>query len=285
MSPEEREEAKQFAPYQIFTVTKEGSGSSQCTSFTVMLNGSKSRLERSEPISFSITFEPPVLRPLTSPKQYPIKLIRGMYAGDSEVLEGIIGDKNPSLVLIKMDDVDCCILLCEISFHLFLWKDLGEHLGLNEYVEFLRGQYGNLKYVPAFEMLKEWVKSCPNLGTLIEGLKTVNFFLDLSSWTTSYHTVRPKTLDANFMHQLAMIVQYQWKFIARILGKSEGFIDTMVSDYPNNSYEQAYQMLHQWKRQSPLQEREAYLRLFDSIHLVFEHNQVPSLKAALALLE
>ncbi len=286
MSLEQRKSAKKFAPYKIFTI-KRSSGSAGCTSFTITLNGSKSRLEIAEPISFLVLCKSPILQPPTSHKRFSIKFVQAMYTSDSPVLEGLTGHKNPSLVSMRMDNVHCCILLCEISFHLFLWKELGEYLGLEEdCIESLKYQYGNVKYVPAFEMLKQWVSdSSPDLGMLIEKLNTLGYSLDLSQWTTSYDTVRPKPMDRNFLIKLAQKIKYYWMFIARILGEPEGFIDTIISDYKNNIYEQAYQMLWQWKRHCAFQEGETYLRLFNSIHCMYEHTRVDSLNTALSWLE
>lgn len=43
----------------------------------------------------------------------------------------------------------------------------------------------------------------------------------------------------------------RWKFVARWLGLSESTITTIISDHPNESREQCYQMFMQWKSEYP----------------------------------
>ena len=238
------------------------------STFLITLHGSKSL----EVVKFKIPCRSEQL-PISSQQpttRYFIKIISEMYDSDCSVWKGLKGKCDVELV---KDDMYCCVLICEISFHLVRWKEVGLQLAMRN-IDLDVIDAKNLEYYEkAFEMLLKWLRSCntlPNLRMLIKGLNSVGYSLDESShWTTSYNTVTPKTMDATFMMHVADYIQRHWKFVACILGEERYIMDVVKHD-SDNSHEQAYYMLLQWGRHCPLDEK-AYMRLYNSIHCIHEH--------------
>ncbi len=246
------------------------------STFLIELQGSKSL----EPIMFKVPCRSPIFS--QQPSRYSIKIISEMYEGP--MMAGLKGESDRSNIILMMDDINCCVLLCEVSFHLFRWKDLGVELAMRS-IDLDELDAMNMQYSEkAFQMLAKWLSSKypQNLKTLIDGLNSVSYSLDVSDWTTSYNS-KPKTMDRKFMINLADYIKCHWKFVARILGESESTIIAVVKRDEYNLYEQAYNMLYQWERHCALPEKEAYVRLFKSVHCIHEHFPVPDyLRTALS---
>ena len=257
----------------------------------IELKGSKSLLDHSHPIGFRVSCTcDPEPTPQSGARQRSIKIIREMYDPDPkccQVVEGLSGG-DCSQILLQMSDRNCCTLLCEISFHLFDWKEVGRHLKID--IDLIQHQHvGEDFYVPAFELLSHWLSSAdptPNLQTLVDALRSCGFVLRLSGWTTSYNTIIPRELDSKARMKLAKQIIRHWKFAACLLGMSEGDIHAISSSplYFGDSWEQAYQMLLKWQKccDSP---REAYLTLFKSIHCLSDHIHKTDLKDAVKFME
>lgn len=279
------------SPYIIYDVHKDDV-TSRRTDFTITLKGSKTLLERAVSFQVPCVSEPPI-----PPQQsIEIKITREMYKSDPcycPILEGLSGtDDDRSRIFLRMDDINCCTFLCEISFHLYRWEALGLCLGLEKKdIDTINQEQQGLKvFVKAFEMLAKWLASSeyiPTLGTLINGLHSTGFeILPLLLWTTSYNSVIPKTMDPIFISHLAKRISCHWKFVARLLGVSETSIHGAVQCNQSNLDEQACMMLNEWKRHCPLGNREAYLELFNSVHCVCEHLPTDTyFKNALSYLE
>lgn len=255
-------------PLQIFEVTRQVECSD--ATFFILLYGS------TQPIKFKIhcrSQQCPIASQLPSLK-HTIKIITDMYQDDCFLMEGLNGKYDCSKIDLNLSDRKICILLCEISFNLFRWKELGLKLAISllelDKIEAMNGQY----FEKAFEMLATWLlksEKLPNLKMLVDGLRSVGYSFDLSHWTTSYGTVTHKTMDSIFMSHVAKHIQCHWKFVARLLGEPEYFIDALQNDY-KDLYNQAFAMLYQWKRRCDVpDESKVYLALFDSVHCIHEH--------------
>ena len=206
-----------------------------------------------------------------------------------EVLEG--GDY--SQVPLQRDDLNCCTLLCEISFHLARWEELArDHLGLDEIdIGIIKQEcHGFDFYVLAFEMLAKWLSStgrAANLGTLIQGLRSVGYEMRLSSLSSfcSNSAVIPGSIEQRFMLKVARNLSLHWKFVARLLGMSEVDIGS-ISRSGEGLQGQAVLMLEKWRKHSPLPPDSAYLQLFRSVQCLSEHFlHKEYLKTALFILE
>lgn len=307
---EERSEA--YIPKQEFVITRiPGHGALEQTSLTIKLKGSNS-LVRREPILFNIfcSFQPPQPPPPTQPMQPPppkkiattqkqkqphknkIKIIREMYSHNSRfapILEGSANSINSSNILLHMDDRNCCTLLCEISFHLYHWEKLGQHLNMDEtYIESLKMRHcqHRFQFRPAFEMLVEWVSKYdsmgpPNLWTLVCALGNIGYTLVPSTWSTNYAGVTPGVINEKFVAVLAPLIQYHWEFVGRLLGETETDIDSarIYNQHNCGWTDQACSMLSGWRRHSG-----DYWKLFDSIHCLHEHLNNEHLKNALHIM-
>lgn len=286
-------------PYIVYDVYKEN-GTYGHTSFTITLKGSKSLLPRPRPISFQVVcISPPSTQsstPLsTAPdKRYSIKIFRDMYETGPKccpVIEGL-GGADCSQTQLQMDgegDKNCCTLLCEISFHLPTWQEVGCHLGMEELdIDAIKEEYGKADfYVQAFELLTSWVSSSeciPYLGTLIKALHSSSYTIMLSDWSISYNAIVPRNMDKKLMLKLAKLIRCHWKFVARFLGMRKEEIDS-IDLSTHTLCDKAYEMLWEWQRHCPLGPEDAYLKLFSSVHCVSEHINKPYLKAAVKSLE
>lgn len=211
-----------------------------------------------------ISKNPPLLQ------KYCIKIISEMYDNDCSIMKGLKGEHDRSGVYLVKDDVHCIILLCEISFHLFHWKDVGLQLAMRK-VDLDVIEAKNIEFFEkALEMLMKWltVKTQPNLQTLIQVLNSFSYSLQVSSYWTTSCTVRPKTMDTHFLINVADYIQRHWKFVAYILGE-ERYIMDAEREGRDSYHEQACKMLINWRKH--YDQENAYIKLFNSIHCVYEH--------------
>ena len=116
-----------YPPYIIYTVTKEGIPIGD-TSFSISLSGSQSLLRKCEAIAFNVPCHLEPNPPLPQPRT--IRIIRDMYTENSAIVEGLSGRLDCSMIRLDIGDSDTCTLLCEISFHLHSWGNLGQYLGM-----------------------------------------------------------------------------------------------------------------------------------------------------------
>lgn len=265
MPKEDRESATLFLPFIMYEVSKDNITASR-QHCTIKLNGSKSLLEH-EPVSFQVP-----LQCEPQPQPNTIKIIREMYKPGSDfapIVEGLSGNCGDcSEILLHVGDVNCCTLLCEISFHLYRWEDLGRNLRMKEQdIQVIKRQYQSRLFESAFQMLIKWATRTPSLGMLIEGLRSIGTTLELSSWSVTC-TIRQKTMDEVFFAKLVKSIPIcHWEFVARLLGESESAISGRSEC---DVYEQAYQMLWQWKRQH-IECIETYTELVKAVHCVKQH--------------
>lgn len=220
-----------------------------------------------------------------------------MYSEKSAIIEGLSGRLDCSKVRLNIEDSDTCTLLCEISFHLHLWKNLGQHLGMTaEEVEVVICTYENSTYFrePAYQLLKKWLESdwvkskeMPTLQKMVDSLLCIDLQLQLSTWNTLYSEItrRMENLDTP---QLAYHIQRHWRSLSRLLG-FEATIDTVVQHEGSTLVGQACYMIEQWKKRiiddGPLRYT-GQLRtmdVFNALHCVHEHLYDNSLKNAILL--
>lgn len=275
-------------PYIVYAANKEGHPIG-FTGFSISLNGSQS-LGKHESIAFEVPCHMEPHPPLPEPNT--IKIIREMYTKDSPIVEALSGNRDCSL---DSGDANSLTLLCEISFHLYRWENLGQHLGMAaQDVEVIKCNYERSTYFhePAFQLLAKWLKSTktPTLKKIKDSLLCIQFRLQLSTWTTSYHSITRSIHDIHIPY-LANHIQRHWRSIARLLGESEANIDAAIQherDY--TILEQACYMIEQWKTRviddGSCHYTAAQLTtmdIFNGLHCLNEHIYDESLENALKL--
>ena len=282
MSPEERQRNRLFLPCIKYEVSKNNATSTQrCI---IELKGSISSLAH-KPVSFQVALWcEPQNRP--APELNTIKIIREMYR-TSSILEALSENCGCSDILLCTTDVDCCTLVCEISFCLDRWEDLGRNLRMREQdIRVIKCQYQwRSLFEAAYQMLTKWiVRSIPNLGMLIEGLRSINTTLEVSSVPVTWSSaIKLKPMNEVFVKNLAQTILCNWKFIARLLGESETDICQAVGRSEHDIHEQAYQMLWKWKRQR-IENMETFEELARAIHCMRQHTHDMTLDEAVELL-
>lgn len=274
-------------PCVVFTASNERQ-TQEYTHFSISLRGSQSQMEHKSIVfevppfhlqphpSFQQPHPPP--HPPLHPQLEPIKIICNMYEPGSPIIEALFGRHDCSVTILSMDDVNCCTLLCEISFHLWQWEALGHHLGLEAHdIEKVKCQHSTYFFEYSFRMLATWLSGNPNcnLQQLINGLHSIRQSLQVVKWTSLYSL--PKHMKDIFVLKLANLIQCHWKFVARLLGLSIE-IDAIVQRDLNNLSEQAVQMIHKWVSCGG-----SSAKLFDSVHCIHEHVHYNALENALKL--
>jgi hypothetical protein len=258
------------------------------TEFSILLNGSQSLGSR-RPISINLPchFEPhPPIKTAGT-----VKIIREMYRENSPIIGGISGNMDCSAIMLVTGDADTHTLLCEISFQLYFWEAMGQHLHLSEHdVEVIKCEYHGKFQERAFRMLFKWLESTntPTLKGIIDGLNHCQSRLILSTWTITYNTVT-HGLNDMISVRLGYHIQCHWKFISRLLGEPESTIQAVIideRDYPIEN--QACKMINQWKKRL-IDGPKRYpgqlttMDVFNAIHCVNEHIYHLSLENALKL--
>lgn len=289
MSPVERQENRRFLPCIKYDVYKSNSSSTQYC--TIELKGSISS-QPQMPVSFRVALicEPPppplLLAPPTAPRLNTIKIIRELYRTSSNcmpILEALSGSCDCSDISLCTSDVNCCTLLCEISFCLDQWEDLGRKLGMEEQdIQVIKRQYQwESLFESAYQMLTRWiVSSVPCLEMLVKGLHSINIALEISSFPMTCFEPRP--MSEVFVTNLAKNILCYWKFIARLLGESETDICQAVRRSDHDVHEQAYQMLWKWNRQQ-IGDMDTFEELTRAIHCVKQHTRDGTLDGAVEL--
>ena len=287
LSHEQRKLAK--PPYIIYTVTKKGVPID--TIFSISLSGSQS-LRKREAIAFNVPCHlepnPPLLQPRT------IRIIRDMYTENSAIIEGLSGRLDCSTIMLAIRDSDTCILLCEISFHLHSWRNLGQHLGMEVHdVEVVKCTYENSTYFrePAYQLLRKWLESAemPTLQKLVDGLLSVQLHLQLTTWNTLYNGISRRMEDIRTEY-LGFHIQRHWKSISRLLGESEATIVDAVQHEKGLSFaDPACYIIDQWKKRVIDDGPSSYaaqlrtMDVFNGLHCVHEHLREDCLKNAISL--
>lgn len=218
--------------------------------------------------------------------------------GYSPIVKALSGELNSSTIMLRLDDIYCSILVCEISFHLHRWKELGQHLGMaKEEVDVVscNNEQSTYFHEPAFQLLATWLQQStepPTLERLVNGLGLIGIKLQLSTWTNSFYSIT-RSLNTILTLHLAERIQRHWKFIARLLGESETSIHATIK-YEEGStvLAQASHMVEQLKKRTvdglPQTEelRQTALttqKVFTSLHCVSEHLYDQCLDNALTL--
>ncbi len=104
---------------------------------------------------------------------------------------------NSKPMVMSVANINCCTLLCEISFHLCEWKKLACFFNMEEN-DIMELEYDykkhHTRHETALKMLEKWIlkkkmfNPPPNLGQLRDGLNSIGITLVVSPWKVHYNT-------------------------------------------------------------------------------------------------
>ncbi len=266
-----------FIPYSIYPIDE----SAKITDFRVRLQGSLDCILWEKEVEIRFIMEPntPPRQTVANVNGNKILIICDMYEKDSPFLEAICGRGSHGLEL-TLDNYECCLLLCEISFHLPNWAQLASLLGFHQQdIDGLRQTFqGKYAFEAAYNMLALWITrsdTFQTFGMLVGVLHQCNLELEKGTWKVNNITCSC-TFNVFKEHRLTDLsrkIVFVWKFVGRLVGMKDYEIDEVELDYKQMKVrEQAYQMLWVWKR-TCVDQNEFHLseKLFKALHCISDH--------------
>ncbi len=268
-------------PYITYSLYPLDDESAKITDFRVGVQGSLDCILWEKEIEIRFIVEPnrTPRQTVASADRSTILIICDMYEKNSPIIEAICGRGSHGLEL-TLDNYECCLLLCEISFHLPNWAQLASLLGFHQQdIDGLRHTFqGKYAFEAAYNMLALWTKKEPTVRTfsmLVGVLHQCNLELKEGTWkvnidTSSCHfgVFHEHKLE-DISHKIVLL----WKFVGRLVGMKDTVIDGVELDHKTMKVrEQAYQMLREWKRTSDIQnEFKLNMKLFKALHCISDH--------------
>ncbi len=263
-----------YIPYSIYPMDE----TAKITDFRVRVQGSLDCIIWENEVEIRFLVEPSITRKLVAKNdRNKIVIIRDIYGKDSPIIEAICGRGNLELEL-ALDNYECCLLLCEISFHLPNWAQLASLLGFHQQdIDGLRQTHqGKYAFEAAYNMLVMWITRADNfLSTLVHVLRQCNLELKLGTWKMNNNTYNCtfNVFYGNKLAELSRKIVFMWKFVGRLVGMRDFTIDEVELDHKTMKVrEQAYQMLWEWRKTSTDQ-NEFHLseKLFKALHCISDH--------------
>ena len=246
--------------------------------FTITLQGSWIPLVRRE-ASMGFVCAIRESRPVsiqTKKEHKVILLVSEMYGKTSSFICAIQGkDLDYKLTL---ESYECCVLLCELSFHLPNWAKVGYELGIDkEETSRLRTALdGEYAYEATHAMLCLWIERSshpPSLQTLLGALHRCNVELRQCTWKQYYDISHLNAFNERAVFLLLKDdILSLWKFVARLLGLNSDQIYEVEVNHKGDEKEIVYQMLLKWRMTSSGQsDRELYEQVFKALHCIRQH--------------